>query len=50
VVIVPVLVGTRMVGVLCANDPAPDASSLERIAKAMGEAFERLIVSQKSGN
>jgi hypothetical protein len=50
VVIVPVLVGTRMVGALCANDPAPDASSLERIAKAMGEAFERLIVSQKSGN
>jgi len=49
VVIVPVLVGTRMVGVLCANDPASDASPIERVAEAMGAAFERLIVSQKSG-
>lgn len=50
VVVVPVLVGTRMVGVLCANDPAPDASSIERVAEAMGQTFERLIVSHKSGN
>ncbi|HET6414788.1 MAG TPA: GAF domain-containing protein [Polyangiales bacterium] len=49
VVVVPVLVGTRMVGVLCANDPAPDAAPVERVAEAMGEALERLIVSQKSG-
>ena len=50
VVIVPVMIGSRMVGVLCANDPAADTSPVERIADAMGHAFERLIVSQKSGN
>ncbi len=48
VVIVPVLIGARMVGVLCANDPAADTSVIERVAEALGEAFERLIVSQKS--
>jgi hypothetical protein len=42
------MIGARMVGVLCANDPAPDTSAVERIADAMGNAFERLIVSQKS--
>jgi len=47
VVVVPVLVGSRMVGVLCANDPASDASPIERVAETMGAAFERLIVSQK---
>lgn len=50
VVIVPVLVGPRMIGVLCANDPASDTTAVERVAKAMGEAFERLIVSQKTRN
>jgi hypothetical protein len=49
VVIVPVMIGSRMVGVLCANDPAPDTSGVERVAEAMGQAFERLIVSHKSG-
>jgi GAF domain-containing protein len=49
VVIVPVLIGARMVGVLCANDPTPDSSAIERVAEALGQAFERLIVSQKSG-
>jgi GAF domain-containing protein len=49
VVIVPVMIGSRMVGVLCANDPAPDTSAVERVAEAMGQAFERLIVSRKSG-
>jgi hypothetical protein len=39
-----------MVGVLCANDPAADTSAVERVAEAMGQAFERLIVSQKSGS
>ncbi len=48
VAIVPVMIGSRMVGVLCANDPAQDAGAIERIAGAMGQAFERLIVSQKS--
>jgi hypothetical protein len=49
VVIVPVLIGARMVGVLCANDPAADTSAIERVAEALGEAFQRLIVSHKSG-
>lgn len=49
VIVVPVLVGSRMVGVLCANDPASDTSAIERIAEGMGQAFERLIVSRKSG-
>jgi hypothetical protein len=48
VVIIPVMIGSRMVGVLCANDPAADTSKVERVAEAMGQAFERLIVSQKS--
>lgn len=47
VVIVPVLIGARMVGVLCANEPA-ETSIVERTAEALGQAFERLIVSQKS--
>jgi hypothetical protein len=50
VVIAPVLIGARMVGVLCANDPSADPSPIERTAHALGEAFERLIVLQKSGN
>jgi len=50
VVIVPVMIGSRMVGVLCANDPVADASAVEQVAEAMGQAFERLIVSQKSGS
>jgi hypothetical protein len=49
VVIVPVMIGSRLVGVLCANDPAPDTTAVERVAEAMGQAFERLIVSHKSG-
>ena len=46
--IVPVTIGSRMVGVLCANDPMADTSAVERVAQAMGDAFERLIVSKKS--
>lgn len=49
VVIVPVMIGSRMVGVLCANDPASDTSAVERVAEGVGQAFERLIVAQKSG-
>jgi hypothetical protein len=49
VVIVPVMIGSRMVGVLCANDPSGDTTPVERVAAAVGKAFERLIVSQKSG-
>ena len=49
VVIVPVMIGSRMVGVLCANDPSADTTGVERVAEAVGHAFERLIVSQKSG-
>jgi len=49
VVIVPVLIGSRMVGVLCANDPTGDTAPVEQVAEAVGKAFERLIVAQKSG-
>jgi hypothetical protein len=49
VVICPVLIGSRMVGVLCANDPAADTRVIELIASSLGQAFERLIVAQKSG-
>jgi len=48
VVIVPVMIGSRLIGVLCAKDPMSDSSFVEEVAKAMGGAFERLIVSQKS--
>lgn len=48
VAIIPVLIGRRLVGVLCANDPAVDTEDLERIADALGQTFERLIVSKKS--
>jgi len=36
--------------VLCANDPTADSSAVERVAEAVGQAFERLIVAQKTGN
>jgi len=49
VVIVPVMIGSRLVGVLCANDPSGDTTAVERVAEAVGQAFERLIVSRKSG-
>lgn len=49
VVIVPVMIGSRMVGVLCANDPSGETRAVERVAEAVGHAFERLIVSRKSG-
>jgi hypothetical protein len=48
VVIVPVMIGSRMVGVLCANEPSGETDVVERVAEAVGQAFERLIVSQKS--
>lgn len=48
VAIVPVLVGTRMVGVLCANDPRGETGRIEALAAALGAAFERLIVSHKA--
>jgi GAF domain-containing protein len=48
IAIVPVLIGSRLSGVLCANDPAADTTAVERIAEAMGKAFERLIASKKS--
>ena len=50
VVIVPVMIGSRMVGVLCANDPASDTSAVERVAEAVAKAFERLIVARKAGS
>lgn len=50
VAILPVLIGRRLVGVLCANDPAVDTGELEQIADVLGETFERLIVSRKSRN
>ena len=50
VAICPVHVGTRMVGVLCVNDPPTATDALERVADALGQAFQRLIVAQKSGS
>jgi len=50
VAICPVYVGSRMVGVLCVNDPATQAEALEWVADALGQAFERLIVAHKSGS
>ena len=50
VIVVPVLVGSRMVGVLCANDPGSGAAVIEGVAEAMGQAFERLIVSRKTAD
>jgi hypothetical protein len=48
VAIVPVLIGARMVGVLCANDPVADDTIIEQVAGALGDAFQRLIVTRKS--
>ncbi len=48
VVAAPVLIGSRMVGVLCANDPVAETPRFERVAEALGHAFERLIVSNKT--
>lgn len=50
VAVVPVLIGTRMVGVLCADDPLGDTGLLERVGRALAEAFERLILSRKPTN
>ncbi|MFZ1865134.1 MAG: hypothetical protein WAU39_12985 [Polyangiales bacterium] len=50
VAVVPVLIGSRMVGVLCADDPAGGISDIERVGQALAEAFERLIISRKSRN
>lgn len=48
VVIAPVLIGTRMCGLLCATDPGSDSGPIEGVAEAMGRAFQRLINSRKS--
>lgn len=48
VLIAPVLIGTRMCGLLCASDPGPDSAPIESVAEAMGRAFQRLIASRKS--
>ena len=50
VAICPVHVGTRMVGVLCVNDPPLETDAFERVADALGETFQRLIVAQKSSS
>jgi hypothetical protein len=50
VAVAPVLIGNRMVGVLCANDPVGDSGEIERVGQALAEAFERLIISRKSQN
>jgi hypothetical protein len=48
VAICPVQVGSRMVGVLCVNDPPVETDTLERVAEALGQAFQRLIVARKT--
>lgn len=46
--VVPVRVASRLVGVLCADDPAVDLQPLDRIGSALAEAFEGLILARKS--
>lgn len=46
--VAPVLIGARMVGVLCADDPITDTASVERVGRALAEALERLIMSRKA--
>jgi hypothetical protein len=48
--VVPVLIGTRMVGVLCADDPAGGTGHIERVGQGLAQAFERLIRSRKPRN
>lgn len=48
VLVAPVWIGKRMCGLLCATDPATNSAPIEAVAAAMGEAFQRLIVSNKS--
>lgn len=48
ILIVPVLIGTRICGLLCASDPGPDSKPIEGVAEAMGHAFQRLIATRKS--
>lgn len=46
--VAPVLIGARVVGVLCADDPIADTASIERVGRALAEALERLIRSGKA--
>ncbi len=48
IVIAPVLIGNRIGGLLCATDPGSDSTPIEAVAEAMGRAFQRVIVTQKS--
>jgi len=48
IVIAPVRIGARICGLLCATDPGSDSGPIQTVAEAMGRAFERLIVDQKS--
>lgn len=50
VAVVPVLIGSRMVGVLCACDPVDDTGEIERVGQALADSFERLILTRKSRN
>lgn len=48
ILVVPVFIGSRMCGLLCATDPAASSTPIEGVAEAMGRAFQRLIVSKKA--
>ena len=48
ILVVPVFIGNRMCGLLCATNPAASSAPIEGIAEAMGRAFQRLIVSKKA--
>jgi hypothetical protein len=50
VAVAPVLIGNRMVGVLCADDPVGGTRHIERVGLALAEAFQRLIMSRKPRN
>jgi len=50
VAVAPVLIGNRMVGVLCADDAVGGTRHIERVGLALADAFERLIISRKPRN
>ncbi|MGB5813266.1 MAG: hypothetical protein WBG86_22210 [Polyangiales bacterium] len=48
IMVAPVRIGDRMLGLLCATDAGSDIDAVEAIASAMGQAFERVIVLKKA--
>ncbi len=46
--IAPVLVGDRLIGLLCANDPFGPPDAVAQIALDVGKSLQRMIVAQKT--